>query len=234
MRFNALHPFWSYGGLGIIFTVGALMVLMRGRVEAPSPVRILNPTVFAKPEEIGAVIFRRFWTDINRGKFVVVGLSTRVSVSANVWAGFLAVAREHEIPFFQVYAQDHLISQVQPLHPTVQLLNWEAITKALSANERVLVFVRSNNTTWNEVQRQVPLGLAIFEESLPVSPEIRAELQKDCELSASSEVFLCRALKAISSGRKNRIHPDQMTAVIEKYESYAHLLFIHVPATNSP
>jgi hypothetical protein len=61
--------------LGIVFVglMGAFIYFMFTRGVHPKPVRVMKPTAFEQPEQIGAVIYRRLKFDLAEFDVIVFG-----------------------------------------------------------------------------------------------------------------------------------------------------------------
>lgn len=213
---------WIIAAVSIAFTVGALFILFNGKVEV-QPVRILNPTNFASPAEIGAITFRRFWQELHTEKLVVLGSSTLIKDSDLVWKGFLAVARKYDVKFTHTFAQEGL----REILPAAQPLNWEKVQIALAGEGLVLVHVVATDKMWKETIERTRGGLFIFQSLLPLTPAERESLMAACDEKSQDFQISCKALQTLNGGKKKKFDPDKLTAVIEKQGPTAHLLFIH-------
>lgn len=81
---NALYIFLPVAAVALI--VG--MVLMWGL--NPRPVGVMKPSFFDAPEELGAVLYRRFFVELENSPVIVWGLDPGQPEQAEVLAGFLS------------------------------------------------------------------------------------------------------------------------------------------------
>jgi len=80
-----------------MMTAGIFLILKFG--VKPQPVGIMKPSFFSKPEEIGAVVYRRFYVDIDTKKLVVFGVPPQPDWNLAVVRGFLREAQALQRPF---------------------------------------------------------------------------------------------------------------------------------------
>jgi hypothetical protein len=206
-----------------IFAVGGIMMFMNGKVEV-EPTRILNPTNFEKPEQIGAIVFRRFWQEIRDGKLVILGSSPFLKNYDSVWGGFLSVAKNEGVKFSQVFSQAGL----RPITQTDQPLDWEKVQLALVGEGRVLVQVASTDQMLEESNGRTLAGLILFQDLLPVTDSEKQILANRCT-TEKIKTTACIAKESLSHGKRKRYDPKQLTSVIEKHGERFHLLLIHEP-----
>ncbi len=91
-----LRYFWWLLAASFIFTAAGMYSLFRGGAPHENE-RILDPTVFDRPEQIGAAIFRRCYPQIREAKAVVLVGQNTTAESASVWAGLRKMAAERGI-----------------------------------------------------------------------------------------------------------------------------------------
>jgi hypothetical protein len=187
------------------------------------PARVLNPTNFDKPEQLGAVIFRRFWQEIRDEKILIVGSSPFLRDYDRVWRVFLQVAAKENITFGRVFAQ----ADLRDLGVKAEPLDWEAVQVALAGPDRILVHLVSTDEMLNEAQTRTMRGLILFQDLLPVKAEAIQLLQSRC--GENDKAIACVALKALSHGKKRKFSVDKLTAVVEKHGRREHYLFVHEP-----
>lgn len=82
--------------LAILFTVGTLYMLIKNPGER-APTIILKPSAFDHPEQLGVVLFRRFWSEVNNAPVIVLGQHKDLESSKRIWQGFLAAAQEYNL-----------------------------------------------------------------------------------------------------------------------------------------
>ncbi|MCB0350497.1 MAG: hypothetical protein KDD38_04900 [Bdellovibrionales bacterium] len=215
---------WGIIAASLIFAVGAIYLVFKGNVEL-QPLRVLNPTNFSSPSEIGAVTFRRFWQEVNTEKLVVVASSPYLRDYDSVWNGFLSVAKANHVEFDFVFQQDGL----RGLHVAgAQPLNWEEVQLSLIGGKRVLVHVVATDQMWREVLEHTTGGFIIFQSVLPVTESEKNILISSCRAGDKLNFQIsCQALKSLSQGKRKKFDPKKIVGVIEKHGRREHILYIH-------
>ena len=231
--------------VSFIFAVGGIMMFMNGKVEV-EPTRVLNPTNFESPEQIGAITFRRFWQEIRDGKLIVIASSPFLKDYDRVWSGFISVAKSQGVSFTKYFSQDGLRTIATEAEP----LDWEKVQLALVGEGRVLVHLVSTDKMLQEVNERTLAGLILFQDLLPVTENEKAVLENRCATDEKNVVvaspapentstpnvpvksnppIACIAKESLSHGKRKRFDPKQLTSVIEKHGERFHLLLIHEP-----
>jgi hypothetical protein len=224
---------WAIVTTSVVFSVAGLYMIFTGKVEV-DPVRVMNPTNFTRPEEIGAVVFRRFWAEVQTDKLVILASSPRISSGGAIWQAFLAVGREYGVGFQSYFSQPSapdlrvLKEGSSQEHLVSQSLDWEKVQMALAGEGRVLVHLISSDENWRAVKERTRTGLVVFQNILPVSEGAAETVRAGC--GGSVELKLdCLAVKALTHGKKKKFNPSQLTATIEKHGTREHVLFVHEP-----
>lgn len=78
----------------------------------PRTISIMKPSYFSNPEEIGTVIFRRFYVELGKEKLVVFGVPAKASYQHHILEGLIKVAAHDGHPF------DILVTDPRLLQPT--------------------------------------------------------------------------------------------------------------------
>src|SRR5258708_31842499 len=99
-----------YYSLGLLLFFGVIMSLIVSYGIKGRPINILKPSYFSTPEEIGAVIFRRFYAEIGAEKVLVFGVPAKTSFHQSILAGLIRVAA-HEGKAFDVLITDPRLPQ---------------------------------------------------------------------------------------------------------------------------
>lgn len=100
---------WLIAGVAVLFT--ALAVKKVFEVSTQTPVSsVMDLTQFAKPEQIGAVLYRRFWLELRDHSTVVLGGID--PDSQRVWTGFREVAQASGVDYSPDPAAQHFFSVV--------------------------------------------------------------------------------------------------------------------------
>jgi hypothetical protein len=220
---------WIISIISVIFAIGALMRVFHGEVEI-QPLKVLNPTNFTRPEEIGAVTFRRFWQELNAEKLVIVASSPFLHDYDRVWQGFIAVAKENHVEFDSIFEQEGL----RKLSSTSQPLNWEKVQFAEINAKHVLVHVIATDDMWNEVAARTTGGFVIFQSVLPVTANEVEMMTASCHAEDKKKFQLaCKAMQTLTEGKRKKFDHSKISAVIEKHGLREHILFIHEAVTES-
>lgn len=135
------------------------MIIVMGGVAAtillgyrPAPTRIMKPSFFEKPEQIGAVALKRFYAPLASEKITVLGIPTNRDWSTEVVTGFLLAAQQNERAYTHVIVEEKLTGPIQdeirkivpnmtPLATNTETLAEliDAIQTSVRSGERVLV-----------------------------------------------------------------------------------------------
>lgn len=84
---------WWLIGISFVFTAAGMVSLMRGGARHENE-RILDPTVFEKPEQIGAALFRRNYPLYREARVIILASSALIRDYDRVWQGFINMATE--------------------------------------------------------------------------------------------------------------------------------------------
>ena len=74
----------------VVVLVGVMATILYG--YRPAPARIMKPSFFETPEQIGAVALKRFYAPLASEKITVLGIPTNRDWSTEVAVGFLLAA----------------------------------------------------------------------------------------------------------------------------------------------
>lgn len=135
-----------------MMTAGIFLVLKFGM--KPQPVGVMKPSFFSGPEEIGAVVYRRFYVDIDAKKLVVFGVPPQPDWNLAVVRGFVREAQALQRPFDALIAESAMppldLTGLPPLETTSVEMN--ALTQSdlidklnayRAAGKRVLLYTAS-------------------------------------------------------------------------------------------
>lgn len=78
-------------GLSFVFTIAAMFSLLRGGARHETE-RIIDLTVFEKPEQIGEALFRRNFPLYRETGVVILASAAQVSSYDRIWQGFINLA----------------------------------------------------------------------------------------------------------------------------------------------
>lgn len=212
-------------GLAVIFSAVALKVILTGKVEVGSKI-ILNPTNFARPEEIGAVVFRRFWVDLQKARFIVLAKSDEVTASDQIWRGFLAVAKQQGFIFNKMFvaeARKEFIKDI-PSHP----IDFVEIRRSVDAGERVLVYTNATDEEWKSFHESFKDGIYFFEGKMPTI-EMATEFKEKCISLKEDKTLKCISVNSAFQGKKRKFEWNTLGARIVEFNLNAFLVLLNEP-----
>ncbi len=144
----------KYGiAFGLLMVVtGVILTLLVG--YRPAPQKIMKPSFFDKPEEIGAVTLKHFYAPLADENVVVLGIPSNRDWSTQLVVGFILAAKQNSREFTQVVVEQHLQNdlraEVRKLVPTSLEINTnnqdlteftDIIASAQKSKSRLLVIV---------------------------------------------------------------------------------------------
>lgn len=96
----------SISAVFILVTIGIFSILRYG--YKPAPVRVMKPSFFAQPEEIGATVYRRFFSPIEQHKVLVFGVPPAPDFHRQIVRGLLLAAVAEKLPFQAVVMEEQM------------------------------------------------------------------------------------------------------------------------------
>lgn len=236
---------WLWVGIAFFFTIGALRVIFNGQISAEiEPVRIMNASSFDSPEQIGALIFRRFWQELNTEKIVVLGSALELSNYEKIWIGLISLNNKNNLQFDEVFEQTSL----PQLDLQSQPLDWGKVAETVAKGRRVLIHVEATSKMWLEVQAKIKGGFIIFQNNLPVGEEEIESLRQGCVNFLSTQkinnespmqkrlvkynYLPCAGVSVAKRGKKFKINPLVFSAIIEKRGAREHMLYVREPSVD--
>lgn len=116
----------------IVVTVGIALTLKYG--YRPAPKRIMKPSYFDKPEQIGAVALKRFYAQLANEYPVILGLPTSRNWSKDVALGFAMAAKENQREFAKIFVEKKMDQALRDALATLtpNLIEIETNTQSLS------------------------------------------------------------------------------------------------------
>ena len=135
-----------------VLTVGTLLVVHYG--VHPLPVEVMKPSFFDRPQEIGAVAYRRFFGAIEDKGRVVVGIPPEPDWYREILVGFLKGAATEKHAFDTIVMEEQMPAldltglpptEVIRLHTntSTQAELVEALNRLAEAKKRTLVYMPS-------------------------------------------------------------------------------------------
>lgn len=220
---------------GIFYTISLLL--------KPKPIAKMNPTSFDRPEEIGAVIYRRLRQDVRKSPLVVFGSSPWVRDYEKIWSGFLLTAYSDQKRPKRLYQEPALRMPIAIKDMEVIELDWsEKIEENSNPREvHVVHTVHSQSSmAFDEsfVKKRMGLDpksqiLTITMVPFAVNDDQLEKIQPSCPLDqvgVSGVDHLGCLIKRVSRKffRKD-LSPDKLWAVLEQHGSREYYLFVHQP-----
>jgi hypothetical protein len=134
----------------LVLTAGMLFVLKFG--VKPVPPVVMTPSFFDQPQEIGAVIFRRFYEPIREAKTIVFGTPMEPAFHREILQGFLqagekdgfhfeTVIVEQQMPEIAVPAGTNVVRVASNTDTQSELI--DAVTKSEAAGQHALIYLPS-------------------------------------------------------------------------------------------
>jgi hypothetical protein len=148
MAFRFLYA----GMITAVVGIGLFLVFKFG--YQPAPVRIMKPSYFSNASEIGAVVYRRFYSPIEEQKLVVMGVPPQPAWHREIVRGFLETAAGEKRPFELVIAETQMpaldlaglppMELIQiPMNTQTQAELIDAIREARAAGKKTLIYTAS-------------------------------------------------------------------------------------------
>ncbi len=234
----------------LVFFIGLMAVIIHFGIRARA-INILKPSYFSTPEEIGAVIFRRFYSEISADKLLVIGVPAKSSYHHNIVAGLLRVAT-HEGKAFDILIADPRLSLAESLPTQLTVIplsiNGEdlgdagALIKSLLAQEkRILVYTFSTmsshllaGNTIAQLEKSLKRPIfSITTSQLSLRNDQEYSLEPPCVGSGRDETGTadlgCIILQTSRSYYRRNFDPTRYVAVIDQHGRSDYLLLSSGP-----
>src|SRR5579872_4491460 len=83
---------WIWFAVSIFISTSVYFTIRYGL--RPKPIPVMNASEFERPEQIGAVIYKRLYEEVGSERVLLLGSDKAiVQPSASMWTGFLLTAR---------------------------------------------------------------------------------------------------------------------------------------------
>lgn len=193
-----------------LVTAGVFFLVING--YKPQTTRILNPSTFEHPKMIGASIFRRFWTEMQTAKVVVLGEDPRLRDSVQIWDGFIEDAAREGITF------DVILS-----HPKL-----DEVASYLKTSKRLLIRMETNDANIADLSARGWGGL-YFQQSLFVpGADDSIDAQFPCD-SDKDQKLACQTNQVSKRYRRKKFPTDRYVGVMERSYPDQAVLYISQP-----
>jgi hypothetical protein len=238
---------WLWILLAVCISTGVYFTIRYGL--QPKPIPIMNPTDFARLDQIGAVTYRALREPVRAERLVLLGSSQKLKDDHEVWTGFVkALVADHEkIIFFNREGWPPI-----PSNPAwiTESFNEDSVRsgeflkevrKRLKAGQIILVhddtlevthLVKHSLSRELEKVVQHPV-LSISTLPFAVGSQEQDSLQTQClETGADGQNerrLACAAQKVSRKFHRKKLDPAKIWAVIERHGLKEYLVFIHEP-----
>ena len=211
------------GLVSVVFTGAAFWVFTNANVEL-EPTRVLNPTNFDKPEQLGAVLYRRFWSEVRKAPMVVLGSSPLVRHYDSVWKGFVITGSNDK--FDRFYQGSHLRS----IHPFPNKeIDFVTINEQLGRGEKILIHTVATELELRSFRESFPEALVLFQSLYPATDKNKNLLTPMCDKKDNSRSMACLALASLFGGKRKKFDVEKYGAVVESPFKNVHLVYIFEP-----
>jgi hypothetical protein len=130
------------------------------------PTRVLDPTVFSTPEQVGAAMFRRYYPEFSEGHVFIFASFVSFQNYDRVWKGLLALAREKKWNADAVFSQEGL-RNISTDATETSFREYEKIIAAAKPADRVVLQLIANGEELQNMRKRFPQAVIIAEEPYP-------------------------------------------------------------------
>jgi hypothetical protein len=234
----------------VVVTGGVFSILKYGYV--PAPVVVMKPSFFSKPEDIGAVIYRRFFSPIEERKRVFIGIPPQPAWYRSVILGFVQTAADEQHPFDVVIVEEQMpqidFSKFTTLNVMNLATNMDSISQLTGLldqfardGKRVLVYLPSIFTSHvlaGNLINRIEAALQTHELTISVMPLALAPDQEylidpQClgsERDTNSTAPIgCVALEGGRHNYRKKVPQDRWVAIMNAPKPDDYLLQISTP-----
>lgn len=197
---------------GTVLLVGGIFYVVVNGYK-PDVVKVLNFSQFRQPQPIGAALFRRFWSEMQTAKIVVLGEDPLVKNAPLIWDGFIEAAAAKGINFDQILSRPNL-----------------AEISAVSASaKRVLVRIESTDAAIAQIgQLQFKDALVLHQSRL--IPQATEEAAKIHICDSEKDIKLECQIQMISLQTRRKKYDNRLFgAVMEHTFPGQYVLFVYEP-----
>ena len=197
---------------GTVLLVGGIFYVVVNGYK-PDVVKVLNFSQFRQPQPIGAALFRRFWTEMQTAKIIVLGEDPHLRNAPLIWDGFIEAAAAKGITFDQILSRPSL-SEVSAVAMTAK---------------RVLVRIESNDEAIAEVERLKWKDALVLHQSRMV-PQATDEIEKLHLCDSEKDIKLDCQIQMISRQTRRKKYDNRLFgAVMEHTFPTQYVLFVYEP-----
>jgi hypothetical protein len=223
----------GFGILALVCAVHIFLLFRKG--YRPPPEKIMTPTVFARGEDVGLALARRYWYEMHNEKVVILGLSPFVPTGADIFQAFLSGSVNAGAKFDRYFVLNSLPDFGVAGLPAREPYDLAKVNEALVAGQRVLIFHLANDAAMKELVEKIGKGLMLFEAPLVVAESKEAQLQPPCLEKApekwtdESAEISCHALEVSRRYYRKKLDASKLIGALEKVGSLKQILYVHEP-----
>lgn len=206
------------GSIFILVCVVHILLLFKKGYQPPVK-KIMSPSEFSRPEDIGAALARRFWVDLREKQVVVLATSKALQTGMQIWGGFVSASKGRGIEF---------------KHEFTEPIDWTAVKAAVAdGGGKVLLHMSSSDTLAEVVKSQVEGALLLMQAPFVVRSEDE-QMLGDCveteNFKMRESVHLsCNSLEVSRRYYRKKLSKNKLIAVVENPSGIKQVLYVHEP-----
>lgn len=234
----------------LIIAGGIFLSLKHGL--GPKPVPQINPSLFAKPEEIGAVVYRRLRQVIKENHIIVLGNFPLIHNYDQIWQGFIRTAVADGVKIKTILQQPELKAMEHIGDIPVKLVRATEDTGtirdellAAADGETIIIYTVPNFSSHllassplvklrSELKRPI---LSLTTLAFVLKKEKLADLQPPCPDGAVALTDLsplgCASANISRKFFRKKYEEKDLMAAMEMHGALDYLLFVHDAAVTS-
>ncbi len=194
-----------------LLTGGIFYVVKNG--YKPESVKILDFSQFRQPQPMGAVLFRRFWSEMQTAKIIVLGEDPHLRSGALIWDGFIEAAAAQGITFDQILSRPDLAG----------------VAKLAETAKRVLVRADSTDVAVAQIAELAWKDALVLHQSQLV-PQATDEIAKLHVCDSEKDTKLeCQIQKISRQTRRKKYDTRLFAGVMEQTYPSQYVLFVSEP-----
>lgn len=240
-----------YVALVLAIVAGGIAMLLKFGYE-PTPVSIMSPSTFDRPDQIGQALVRRFYSPIAQDKVVVFGIPPQPDWQREIVRGFMIAAAHENVPFEVLLAEEQMppldVHDFPGIEVQTVLMNVGGSSEFIhrlrslrASGKRILVYTAStfsshilNDTPIQRYERETgehlvsisagPLALRSDQEQLIDPPCVGSERDRDGVAPLG-----CAFLKAGRGYYRKHLAQDHYVAIMNSPLPEDYLLMTSAP-----
>lgn len=194
----------------VLVTAGVIFYIMNPPAKL---IRIINPTHFEAPEDVGKTLAERLFIDLRDRPeaLITLGIHPELPTTPAIWAAFQTHLQQLGLEF-------------STAEPTLEKSQLEALT---SGPDRIIIAVPSSEEFHSQTQ-SLP---AIRFWTVPYN-HVRAkqrDIGKHCDFRKQNVSLECRSQRIENTYYRKRLEEDRYSAMLEKISDNEYALYIYNP-----